>query len=91
MIGMSDHTKSNDSDKQTMDIVTVGERGQVVIPAAIRERTGLTAGDKLMIFTKHAQMICLVPTSSMRALVNVLNEQLAEIETPDPTHNQETS
>jgi AbrB family looped-hinge helix DNA binding protein len=64
-----------------MDIVTVGERGQVVIPAAIREQTGLKAGDKLMVFTKHGQVICLVPTSSMRALVDVLNEQLKDIET----------
>ena len=64
-----------------MDIVTVGERGQVVIPAAIREQTGLKAGDKLMVFTKHGEVICLVPTSSMRQLVSVLTEQLADIET----------
>ncbi|GAC1371718.1 MAG: hypothetical protein NVSMB39_5730 [Candidatus Saccharimonadales bacterium] len=63
-----------------MDIVTVGERGQVVIPAAIREQIGLKAGDKLMTFTKHGQVICFVPTSSMRQLVDVLNEQLKDIE-----------
>jgi AbrB family looped-hinge helix DNA binding protein len=67
----------------SMDIVTVGERGQVVIPAAIREQIGLTAGDRLMVFTKHGQVICLVPTSSMRALVDVLNEQLKDIEKAD--------
>jgi AbrB family looped-hinge helix DNA binding protein len=63
-----------------MDIVTVGERGQVVIPAAIREQTGLKAGDKLMVFTKHGEVICLVPTSSMRKLVSVLTEQLADLD-----------
>lgn len=65
---------------EAMDMVTLGERGQVVIPAQIRERLGLSAGDKMMAFCKHAEMICLVPASSMRRLVDVLNAQLAEIE-----------
>ncbi len=66
-----------------MDFVTVGERGQVVIPAAIREQVGLSAGDKLMVFTKHASMVCLVPTSSMRQLVDTLNEQIAELDSAE--------
>lgn len=65
--------------KSTMDIVTVGERGQIVIPAAIREQTGLQAGDKLMVFVKHSEMICLIQTSSMRKLVDILTEQLGEL------------
>jgi AbrB family looped-hinge helix DNA binding protein len=66
-----------------MDIVTLGERGQVVIPAAIRESIGLKSGDKLMAFTKHSEMICLVPTTSMSKLVSILTEQLADIETTE--------
>jgi len=77
---MKDHT-SQPHDKNSFDIVTIGERGQVVIPAAIREQTGLKPGAKLMVYTKHAEVICLVPTSSMRKLVDILNEQLADIET----------
>jgi AbrB family looped-hinge helix DNA binding protein len=70
---------------EAMDMVTLGERGQIVIPAQMRDRLGLNAGDKLMAFCKHAEMICLVPASSMRRLVDVLNAQLAEIETqPGP-------
>ena len=80
MISMKDHT-SQPHDKNSFDIVTIGERGQVVIPAAIREQTGLKPGAKLMVYTKHAEVICLVPTSSMRKLVDILNEQLADIET----------
>ncbi|MFP3903309.1 MAG: AbrB/MazE/SpoVT family DNA-binding domain-containing protein [Armatimonadota bacterium] len=30
--------------------VTVGERGQVVIPAEARNRFGISAGDKLLVF-----------------------------------------
>jgi AbrB family looped-hinge helix DNA binding protein len=63
-----------------MDIVTLGERGQVVIPAAIRERLELSPGDRLMVFMKHSEVICLVPASSMRRLVAVLNNQLDEID-----------
>lgn len=75
--------------KSTMDIVTVGERGQVVIPAAIREQTGLQAGDKLMVFVKHSEMICLIPTSSMRKLVDILTEQLGDLS--DKKSNQKES
>lgn len=31
------------------DMVTVGERGQVVIPSAARSKLGIKAGDKLMV------------------------------------------
>jgi len=73
---------------EAMDMVTLGERGQVVIPAQIRDRLGLAPGDKLMAFCKHAEMICLVPASSMRRLVDVLNAQLSEIESSPQTSNQ---
>ncbi len=78
---MQDHSSAQSHDKSTMDIVTLGERGQVVIPAAIREQIGLKAGAKLMVFTKHGGVVCLVPTSNMRRLVNILTKQLADIET----------
>lgn len=64
-------------------MVTLGERGQVVIPAAVREQLGLRAGDKLMVFTKHDEVICLIAASSMRRLADTLNRQLAEIEKED--------
>ncbi len=66
-----------------MDIVTVGERGQVVIPAAIRDSIGVKSGDKLMAFTKHDEIICLAPATSMRKLVSILTEQLADIESSE--------
>lgn len=81
MIGMTEHTNTSGMGTNGVDIVTVGERGQVVIPSAMRESIGLKAGDKLMVFTKHSEMVCMVPTSSMRQLVNVLTEQLADLET----------
>jgi AbrB family looped-hinge helix DNA binding protein len=66
-----------------MDMVTMGERGQVVIPAQVRERFDLSPGDRLMIFAKGSSVICMVPASSMRHLVDVLNNQLDESD-PEP-------
>lgn len=80
MINLINMTKPTSPKNSAMDMVTLGERGQIVIPAVIREHMGLQAGDKLMVFTKHGEMICVVPTSSMRHLVEVLNAQLAEID-----------
>jgi AbrB family looped-hinge helix DNA binding protein len=84
MINMQNHTNN-----RSIDMVTLGERGQVVIPAAIRENLRLAPGDKLMVFTKHNEVICLIPASSMRQLVEVLNAQLAEIETEKPNNERE--
>lgn len=51
--------------------VTVGERGQVVIPAEARERMAVSAGDKLLAFMH--------PTGEMVFLCKVtMLEQLAE-------------
>jgi AbrB family looped-hinge helix DNA binding protein len=79
--------KHQTNDKGPMDMVTLGERGQVVIPAVIRERLRLKSGDKLMAFTKHGEMICLVPASSIRHLVDVLTAQLAESADTENTTN----
>jgi AbrB family looped-hinge helix DNA binding protein len=76
MICMQPSDRSNNS----IDMVTLGERGQVVIPLSIRERLSLRAGDKMMVFTKHGEVVCLVPASSMRHLVDVLTAQLSEID-----------
>jgi AbrB family looped-hinge helix DNA binding protein len=78
---------TNSSDT-AMDMATLGERGQIVIPAAIRERLGLSPGDRLMVFTKHQEMICIVPASSMRHLVEVLNNQITEIDNEQNTKQE---
>lgn len=44
---------------------TIGERGQVVIPAEIRKQMNLETGDKLLVFNKFDQMICLIKAGSL--------------------------
>jgi AbrB family looped-hinge helix DNA binding protein len=76
MNSMKDQTNPDNC----IDMVTMGERGQVVIPAQVRERFDLSPGDRLMVFAKSNNVICMVPASSMRQLVDVLTNQLAENE-----------
>lgn len=46
--------------------VTVGERGQIVIPSDAREALGIEAGDKLLVFTPpHGHMIMLTSISNL--------------------------
>lgn len=41
--------------------VTVGERGQVVIPAGIRKQFGIKTGEKLIVFAKPGGPIGFIP------------------------------
>jgi AbrB family looped-hinge helix DNA binding protein len=70
--------KDHEIPSNCIDMVTMGERGQVVIPAQVRERFDLSPGDRLMVFAKSNNVICMVPASSMSHLVDVLKKQLAE-------------
>jgi AbrB family looped-hinge helix DNA binding protein len=59
--------------------VTVGERGQVVIPVELRQAFGIKAGDKLIVFTKGKEFINLVPTEQFNTFLNNMSKMLASI------------
>jgi len=69
---MSDKTKS-----EVYGTVTVGEKGQVVIPARLREALNIKTGDKLIVFVKH-EKICLIPTEQFNEFLNRTTEMLAK-------------
>ena len=46
-------------------VTSVGERGQVVIPAEIREKFKLKKGEKLLVFSKSDKFIGLVRADQM--------------------------
>ena len=48
---------------QVYGAVTVGEKGQVVIPAGLRKFFNIKAGEKLIVFAKH-DMIGLIPAEN---------------------------
>jgi AbrB family looped-hinge helix DNA binding protein len=61
--------------------VTVGERGQVVIPAEARKRFRIEPGDKLLIMGdpgKRGLMLCRLDT--MREFMSLFQENLARVE-----------
>ncbi|MHB8994238.1 MAG: AbrB/MazE/SpoVT family DNA-binding domain-containing protein [Armatimonadota bacterium] len=65
-----------------MGSVTVGERGQVVIPAEARERLDIQPGDKLLVFSHPAGWgVAFCRFDRMQEAQAELTHVLAEIET----------
>ncbi|MGI5818314.1 MAG: AbrB/MazE/SpoVT family DNA-binding domain-containing protein [Armatimonadota bacterium] len=61
--------------------VTLGERGQVVIPAEAREQMGLQAGDKLLAFCHPTkQMVCLCKLTVLERMREFLSRMEQEEE-----------
>ncbi|MBP7868471.1 MAG: AbrB/MazE/SpoVT family DNA-binding domain-containing protein [Firmicutes bacterium] len=74
--------------------VTVGERGQVVIPAAVRNELGIGHGDRLLVFTHPRRVgVMLVKVDEMSAFLQVLQESLgrlqAQVAQEQPTSTEE--
>ena len=57
--------------------VTVGERGQVVIPAEIRKSFKIEPGDKLFVLVK-SDMISLIPAEEFNQFLSQVSEMLAK-------------
>jgi AbrB family looped-hinge helix DNA binding protein len=71
--------------------VTVGERGQVVIPAEARKRHGLQAGDKLLVLRHpHVRGLVLARVDDMRAVLDEL-QQWQDLVAQMAEHGEEES
>lgn len=59
---------------------TVGDKGQVVIPAEARKKLGIEKGDKVFVFgnQEHGVMI-LIPAGRVSEMVSRTLEQLTEL------------
>lgn len=67
-------------DELFMGSVTVGERGQVVIPAEARETLGIGAGDKLLVFLHPAGPgVALVKVAMLEEAAAMLKRLAQEI------------
>jgi AbrB family looped-hinge helix DNA binding protein len=64
---------------QIYGAVTVGERGQVVIPAKLRKVFGISPGDKLFVFTKGRELINLVPSAQFNEFLGHMTEMLKKM------------
>ena len=61
--------------------MTVGPRGQVVIPANARKELGIDTGTTLLFFTGHeSRMLVLLPADVMEHMLSRMSERLAHFE-----------
>ena len=64
-------------EKMFFGTVTVGERGQVVIPADARKAFGIETGDKLLVFAHPSEHgVTLVKISAVERFVEMLRETI---------------
>lgn len=59
--------------------VTLGERGQVVIPAEAREAMNLKKGEKLLVFGMGPEMLALTKLAKLEEFESHLASRLAAI------------
>lgn len=60
--------------------VTVGPKGQVVIPADVRENMGIKPGDKLVaLYMSGKNSVCFIPESSLQDLIDKMGEHLEQV------------
>lgn len=60
-------------------VVTMGERGQVVIPAEIRKQFKINSGDKLVVLAKPEHMISLMPADEFNRFLTEATKVLSKI------------
>ncbi len=69
-----------DSEDRIYDVVTVGERGQVVIPAKARKDFDIKPGEKLMVVKGEGNMgIILVKMGKLSNFVSTLIAQIGKV------------
>ncbi len=71
---------------------TVGERGQIVIPAEARKKHGIATGDKLLIMGTHDKKgLMLVKIDAMREFMTTMLRELQRVEqTHQEPHTDKT-
>ena len=62
--------------KPRIGITTIGEKGQVVIPADIRDALQLKKGEKLLVFAKGEDMLGLTKVSNVEHFAAYLESHL---------------
>lgn len=72
-------TKKKKNDEQFYGATTLGEKGQVVIPAEAREAMGLKKGDKLLVFGMGCDMLAFSKLSKVEQFASHLAGRLDAI------------
>lgn len=67
---------SEQCDVKMYGSVTVGTKGQVVIPASVREDLDIKPGDTLVVVTKHGKAIGMVKSDDMEAFMEYMQKEM---------------
>ena len=60
---------------------TIGERGQIVIPAELRKAIGIKSGDQLIVFAKpDKKIISLMPSKDFSAFLERASKLISKLE-----------
>ena len=55
-------------------VVTIGEKGQVIIPVKARKLFGLNAGDQLVVLGDETTGLALIPAKGFMEIMNLIRE-----------------
>ncbi len=70
---------------RTYGAVTVGERGQLVIPAELRKTLNIKPGDQLMVFAKtDKKIISLIPSKDFSQFLERAAKLISKLESKVP-------
>lgn len=72
--------KTSTPSEDFMTTVSLGERGQVVIPKEIRDEMGLEPGSRLVIMHHHAEgPIVMFPIENLRNVMKKMTSKFAKL------------
>ncbi len=72
-------TKKHKNGEQFYGTTTLGEKGQVVIPAEARKSMGIKKGDKLLVFGMGCDMLAFSKLSKVEQFTSHLSNRLDAI------------
>jgi AbrB family looped-hinge helix DNA binding protein len=72
-------TKKHKNGEQFYGVASIGEKGQVVIPAEARKAMGIKKGDKLLVFGMGCDMIAITKLSKVEQFASHLSGRLDTI------------
>lgn len=65
---------------QLAGTVTVGPKGQVVIPVDVREKMAITPGDRLVaLYVPGKKSVCFVPEDDVQYLIDKMGAHIAAV------------